>query len=115
MNFSGHLYLKPETGNIVKATIEDEVIRSALTVNPTASLKDIIKSFIALPAMQITILQNVIVKMEDVPQKTEIKSEDELPIKVEPVEESEFNPPPDYGFLFSSQVRKRKRTDWLWS
>ncbi len=115
MNFSGHLDLKPETGNVVKAKIEDEVIRSALTVNPTASPKDIIKSFIALPAMQITIRKNVIVKMEDVPQKTEIKSEDELPIKVEPVEESELYSPPDYGFLFSSQVRKRKFTDWLWS
>lgn len=111
LSFSGHLYLKPETGNVVKAKIEDEVIRSALPVNPTASPKDIIKSFIALPAMQITILKNVIVKMEDVPQKTEIKSEDELPIKVEPEEESEFNPPPDYGFVFSSQARKRKFTD----
>ncbi|KAF4112537.1 uncharacterized protein si:dkey-249d8.1 [Onychostoma macrolepis] len=111
MNFSGHLDLKLETGNVVKARIEDEVIRSALTVNPTASPKDIIKSFIDLPAMQITIRENVIVMMEDVPQKTEIKSEDELPIKVEPVEESEFYSPPDYGFLFSSQVRKRKFTD----
>ncbi|XP_026122001.1 uncharacterized protein LOC113105099 isoform X2 [Carassius auratus] len=111
MNFSGHLDIKPETGNVMKAKIEDEVIRSALTVNPTASPKDIIKSLIALPPMQITIHKNVIVKMEDVPQKTEIKSEDELPVKVEPVEESEFYSPPDYGFLFSSQVRKRKFND----
>ncbi|XP_059426129.1 uncharacterized protein si:dkey-249d8.1 isoform X2 [Carassius carassius] len=111
MNFSGHLDLKPGTGNVMKAKIEDEVIRSALTVNPTASPKDIIKSFIALPPMQITIHKNVIVKMEDVPQKTDIKSEDELPVKAEPVEESEFHSPPDYGFLFSSQVRKRKFTD----
>lgn len=105
MNFSGHLDLKPETGNVVKAKIEDEVIRSALTVNPTASPKDIIKSLIALPAMQITIRENVIVKMEDVPQKTDIKSEDEPPIKVEPVKESKF-----YS-LFNSQARKRTFTD----
>ncbi|XP_016338064.1 uncharacterized protein LOC107685844 [Sinocyclocheilus anshuiensis] len=107
LKFSGHLDLKPETGNVVKPKIEDEVIRSVLTVNPSASRQDIIKSFIALPHMQITIRGNVVVEMEDVPQKAEIKSEDELPIKVEPVEESTvFYSPPDHGFLFSSQLRK---------
>ncbi|XP_073707617.1 uncharacterized protein [Garra rufa] len=112
MPFSGHLDLKPETGNVVKAKIEDEAIRSVLTVDPSASQQDIIRSFIALPPMQITIRENVIIKMEDVPQKAEIKSEDEISNKVEPVEEStEFYSPPDHGFLFSSQFRKRKFTD----
>ncbi|KAL0191633.1 hypothetical protein M9458_014331, partial [Cirrhinus mrigala] len=62
--------------------------------------QDMIKSFIALPPMQFTIRENTIVKIEDVPQKTEIKSEDKINIKVEPVEESgEFYSPPDHGFL----------------
>ncbi|XP_043097998.1 uncharacterized protein si:dkey-249d8.1 [Puntigrus tetrazona] len=111
MHFSGHLDLKRETGDVMKAKIEDEVIRSAVTVHPTASQKDIIKSFIALPAMQITMHKDVIVKMEDVTQKTEITPEDELPGKVEHGEESKFYSPPDYGILFNSQVRKRKSPD----
>ncbi|ROL44915.1 hypothetical protein DPX16_9127 [Anabarilius grahami] len=108
----GHLELKPETGNVVEVNIEDEVIRSVLTVEPRTSREDVIQSFIALPPMQITIRENIIVKMEDVPQKAEIKSDAELPVKVEPVEESsDFYSPPDHGFLFSSQVRKRKSTN----
>lgn len=109
MRISGHLVLKPETGNVVEASIEDEVIRSVLTVKPGASREDIIQSFIALPPMQITIRENIVVKMEDVPQKAEIKSEAELPVKVEPEEESiDFYSPPDHGILFSSQGRKKK-------
>ncbi|CAM4628391.1 unnamed protein product [Leuciscus chuanchicus] len=109
MRICGHLVLKPETGNVVEASIEDEVIRSVLAVKPGASREDIIQSFIALPPMQITIHENIVVKMEDVPQKTEIKSEAELPVKVEPVEESiDFYSPPDHGILFSSQSRKKK-------
>ncbi|XP_056126453.1 uncharacterized protein si:dkey-249d8.1 [Rhinichthys klamathensis goyatoka] len=112
MRISGHLGLKPEMGNVVEASIEDEVIRSVLTVKPGASREDIIQSFIALPPMQITIRENIVVKMEDVPQKAEIRSEAELPVKVEPVEESiDFYSPPDHGILFSSQDRKRKSTD----
>lgn len=112
MKISGHLELKPETGNVVEANIEDEVIRSVLTVEPGTSREDVIQSFIALPHMQITIREKIIVKMEDVPQKAEIKCEAELPVKVEPVaESSDFYSPPDHGFLFSSQVRKRKSTN----
>ncbi|KAK7145197.1 hypothetical protein R3I94_011333 [Phoxinus phoxinus] len=108
MRISGHLVLKPETGNVVEASIGDEVIRSVLTVKPGASREDIIRSFVALPPMQITIRQNLVVKMEDVPQEAEIKSEAELPVKVEPVEESiDFYSPPDHGILFSSQGRKK--------
>lgn len=112
MKISGHLELKPERGKVVEANIEDEVIRSVLAVEPRTSREDVIQSFIALPPMQITIRENIIVKMEDVPQKAEIKSEAELPDKVDPVEESsDFYSPPDHGFLFSSQVRKRKSTN----
>jgi len=112
MRISGHLDLKPETGNVLEASIEDDVIRSVLTVKPGASREDIIQSIISLPPMQVTIRENIVVKMEDVHQKAEIKSEAELPVKVEPVEESiDFYSPPDHGILFSSQDRKRKSTD----
>lgn len=107
MRISGHLALKPETGNVVEASVEDEVIRSVLTVKPGASREDIIQSVIALPPMLITIHENIVVKMEDVPQKAKIKFEAELPVKVEPMEESiDFYSPPDHGILFSSQGRK---------
>ncbi|XP_067314633.1 uncharacterized protein si:dkey-249d8.1 [Pseudorasbora parva] len=108
MKTSGHLDLKSETRHVVGAHIEDEVIRSVLTLKPATSPEDIIQSLVALPPMQITIRENSVVKMEDVPQK----AEGELHVKEEPVEEStDFYSPPDHGILISSQVRKRQSTD----
>lgn len=110
--FSGHLNLRAESGKVVKARIEDEQIRSVVRVEDAASPQDIIQRFIELPPMQITIRENNIVKIEDVPQKTEIKAEAELPVKMEAVEESvDICSPPDHGVLFSSQSRKRPFTD----
>lgn len=112
--FSGHLNLKAESGKVVKARIEDELIRSVVRVEDAASPQDIIQRLIELPPMQITIRENNIVKIEDVPKNTEIKAEAEaeLPVKMEPVEESDdFCSPPDHGVLFSSQSRKRPFTD----
>ncbi|XP_056316480.1 uncharacterized protein si:dkey-249d8.1 isoform X2 [Danio aesculapii] len=112
--FSGHLNLKAESGKVVRARIEDELIKSVVKVEDASSPQDIIQRLIELPPMQITIRESNIVKVENVPNNTEIKAEAEaeIPIKMEPVEESDdLCSPPDHGVLFSSQSRKRPSTD----
>ncbi|XP_051997527.1 uncharacterized protein si:dkey-249d8.1 [Xyrauchen texanus] len=118
MKFSVHLDLKPETEGIIHACAEDEVIMPVITVKPNASRDEIIQSLMALPTMQVTICNNVIVKIEDAseshnPLNAEIKSDEvvcslKLPTKVEPLEDSDsvFYSPPDLGLFSSSQQKK---------
>ncbi|XP_051567804.1 uncharacterized protein si:dkey-249d8.1 [Myxocyprinus asiaticus] len=118
MKISVHLDLKPETGDVIQASAEDEVIMPVITVKPNASRDEIIQSLMALPPMQVTICNSVIVKIEDGseshnPLNAEIKSDEavcslKLPIKVEPLEDSDtvFYSPPDHGLFSSSQSKK---------
>ncbi|KAI7807508.1 hypothetical protein IRJ41_005297 [Triplophysa rosa] len=113
MKISGRLVLEPETGDNINARVEDEVIRSVVAVKPDASQNDIIQAFMALPTMQITICNNVIVKMEE---STSLNTSSPgmesqtLPAVMEPVEDSIDFSPPDVG-IFSSQPQKQKSTD----
>lgn len=112
MKISGSLHLKPETGKIIRVRVEDEVIRSVIAVKPDASQNDIIQAFMALPTMQITICNNVIVKMEESTSqntlRTGMESQTSLAV-MEPVEDLNDFSPPDPG-IFSSQPQKRKST-----
>lgn len=113
MKISGRLDLKPESGNILKARVEDEVIRSVVAVKSDASENDIIQALMSLPPMQTTICNNVIVKMEESTSRTlgpGMESQTSLS-GMEPVEDSFDFSPPDLG-LFNSQSQKRKSIDW---
>ncbi|KAA0712721.1 hypothetical protein E1301_Tti004878 [Triplophysa tibetana] len=112
MKISGRLHLKPETGEIIRARVEDEVIRSVIAVKPDASQNVIIHAFMALPTMQITISNNVIVKMEESTSQNTLSTgkESQTSLAVmEPVEDLNDFSPPDPG-IFSSQPQKRKLT-----
>lgn len=112
MKISGRLDVKPEMGNIIKARVEDEVIRSAVAVKSDASQNDVIQALMALPPMQMTICNNVIVKMAESTYHTlspGMESQTSLSV-MEPVKDSFDFSPPDLG-LFSSQPQKRKPTN----
>ncbi|XP_055070255.2 uncharacterized protein [Misgurnus anguillicaudatus] len=106
MKISGHLELKPETGDIIiKANAEDEVIRSALAMNANASQNDIIQGLLSLPLMQMTICNNVIVKMEE--SKCPLTESDQVMASLAVTDPADVYSPPDLRLFFSSQRQKR--------
>lgn len=111
MKVRGHLNLKPETGDNIKARVEDEVIRSVVDVKPDASQNNIVQALMALPPMQITICKNVIVKMEESSSHTLSPGMESQtsPAVMEPANSIDFSPS-DF-WIFSSQPQKRKYTD----
>ncbi|XP_073671350.1 uncharacterized protein [Paramisgurnus dabryanus] len=89
--------------NVVwEANAEDEVIRSAVAMNANASQNDIIQGLLSLPLMQMTMCNNVIVKMEESDRVMASLA------VMDPAEDTiDVYSPPDLRLFFSSQPQKR--------